>query len=642
MYLMRAALFILFLYLLLIPCQGQKWGKITEEELAMNQIAEDPEADAVYLFDNGEMTIQKDFTLEFKRHYRIKILTEQGKDYANQYVAYYAEDRIKNLEALSFSPDGKKHELDDDEVFDQEYKGRVNWKKKTFAIPGVEIGSVIECKYRILSDRLYLLPVWRFQNGAFTRNSNISVALLPGFNYTSFTTNMGSSVPQPRLEESLIPGKNFEKQAKYIWEMHDIPALKSEPYVKAYDDYSSAIYFQLTTYDNGYRKYNYTKTWKILGEDIIEAYDAYLKKTDRYLDFTRALCAESQGLIDKVKSIYHFIQREIETSNKNIRFFSDIEEPQKVLDEKKSGASEKNLLLCALLNQINIQAAPVLICTRDEGSFNANWISVYNFNHLIVEAKIENKTYYLDTMDKYNPFGALPEKCLVTSGFRLMKNNSDVISIPAPKIKNEREIKTKVQIMENGDLGCTSTFSFSGIPAGNKREGINRKGAVNFIKNEIESQYKTAIIDTFEISALEEIDEPLTYIIRYHIPGYLQETGTYRIMDVPLQNKIEKNPFVDEKRKLPIDFDYILRAKETIEIELPQGTSVVELPKSMRVSLPKISYTTSCSQIGNSIKYTRNHNILRLQCAVSEYEGIKRFYRKIVEADQSAILLNNN
>jgi hypothetical protein len=642
MHVIKTAPVILILYLLSLSGHAQKWGKISDEELSMTYIGEDPEADAVYLFDKGSLTINKDFTLTFERYYRIKVLAENGKEFANQHITYYAQNKIYNLEAQAISPDGSKYKLDDDNIFEQEFKSRINWKKKTFAIPGVEVGSVIECKYRMLSDNLYLLPEWSFQNEAFTLHSEISADLMPGFNYTSFTTNMGSAVPQPIMEEILIPGVEFKKRTKYTWQMKNIPALKTEPYVKGYDDYFSAIYFQLTTYNSGYQIYNFTKTWDALVEDIIKNYKSFLEEMDEQQKLVNTLCPDSLTILENVKIIYHYVQKEIETNNKSIRFFSEIEDPKSILEKKEASAANKNLLLIYLFNHLNIPANPVFICTRDEGSFITQWISVNNFNHLIVEVIIDNKKYYLDTQEKYCPFGALPEDCLVREGLRLTKGKTEVIKIPQPKVKNERNVDSRVQILENGDLKFKTTFTFTGIIASDERYDLNKEESGIYLKNKITKRFSDAIIDTFTIAALEETDEPLTYTIEYHAANYLQENEIYRILPVPVYYNREENPFIADIRRLPIDFGYTKKTKETISIELPTTMQVIELPQSVNARLTKISFSSFCSQIGNTIKYTRNFNLGRLQCAANEYNEVKRLYRKMVEGDQAQILLNNN
>ena len=66
-----------------------KFGKVSKEELLLTEFPQAPDADAVYLFDVGDMRITDDFTLQLKRQVRIKILTEEGKEEANIRIPYW-------------------------------------------------------------------------------------------------------------------------------------------------------------------------------------------------------------------------------------------------------------------------------------------------------------------------------------------------------------------------------------------------------------------------------------------------------------------------------------------------------------------------------------------------------------------------
>lgn len=78
---------------------AQKWGEVSEEILKMTDFPEDPEANAVILFDRGKIEITPDFDLTVQYHKRIKILTEKGKAWADFKIPCYIEDKIRGIEA---------------------------------------------------------------------------------------------------------------------------------------------------------------------------------------------------------------------------------------------------------------------------------------------------------------------------------------------------------------------------------------------------------------------------------------------------------------------------------------------------------------------------------------------------------------
>ena len=134
--------------------EAEKWGKVSKEVLQMESIPEDPDADAIILFDRGDLEIDH-FEVNFTRHRRIKILTKAGvDDYADVDVPFWHEDKIRKLEAQTFLPDGSKIKLNKRDI--QETKS-TNYKRKIFAIPGVVPGAVIEYRYTRRSKHLYFV-----------------------------------------------------------------------------------------------------------------------------------------------------------------------------------------------------------------------------------------------------------------------------------------------------------------------------------------------------------------------------------------------------------------------------------------------------------------------------------------------------
>ena len=192
------------------PVLGQKWGKVAKEILLMKSIPEDSEADAVVLFDIGKMRITQNFELKFKRHQRIKILTERGKRYADISIDYWHEDKIKGLKAHTILPNGKKVKLDKKQIFEESEEF---WKRKVFAMPGVEVGSVIEYQYEKVSEYLTFLDPWYFQHEEYTKLSEMTVLLPPEFSYQIFFINTRGKNPEPQKDRLVDP----DRQGKHLY-----------------------------------------------------------------------------------------------------------------------------------------------------------------------------------------------------------------------------------------------------------------------------------------------------------------------------------------------------------------------------------------------------------------------------------------
>ncbi|MFQ5584349.1 MAG: DUF3857 domain-containing protein, partial [Calditrichia bacterium] len=342
---------IYLVFMLPFPSAAQKWGKVSKEILQMSGFPQDPEANAVVLFAIGDLKIDDDFDLIFKKHVRIKILTEEGKEYSDIRIPYYYKDKMDGLKAQTILPNGKKIKLKKKEVFED----KTRWYKyKVFAMPGVEVGSVIEYKYEVRSDHLTFLEPWQFQNREFTILSRISVTLQPGFKYKAFFTNITGLDPQPEVEEVMVLGPPRRKINKFTWKMENIEAIRKEPFMTTLDDYMATMYFQLISYDSPYTHLKFISTWEDLAKTLNEHYGDFLKDDKGLKKRAAELCPQELSAEDKIKALYEEVCQSVET--KSSKWIYADKKPHEVYETKSGTAVEKNVLLITLLRHTGFEA----------------------------------------------------------------------------------------------------------------------------------------------------------------------------------------------------------------------------------------------------------------------------------------------
>src|SRR5882757_1339733 len=173
-----------FLLLLLLPAaanfaRAEEWLPISQEELGMRSTPKAPNAPAIYLFrevdrdDNGSSeTIYE----------RIKILTEEGRDHANIEIRYLKEsESVKAISARTIRPDGGIVNFDG-EIFDKSIVkvGAASYWAKTFTLPNVEVGSIIEYRYRHNFAPFFVFnSQWILSQDLFTQYAKFSLQKYP-------------------------------------------------------------------------------------------------------------------------------------------------------------------------------------------------------------------------------------------------------------------------------------------------------------------------------------------------------------------------------------------------------------------------------------------------------------------------------
>src|SRR6185437_9513993 len=133
------------------PPGDNDWRAVDPAELALKTSIVEKDADAEALF--WEVRLDDSQPEEFSlRHYiRIKIYTERGKESQSKVdIPYLGRTEIKDIAARVIKPDGSIVELKKTDIFERTIVkvSGAKLKAKSFALPGVEPGAIIEYRWR--------------------------------------------------------------------------------------------------------------------------------------------------------------------------------------------------------------------------------------------------------------------------------------------------------------------------------------------------------------------------------------------------------------------------------------------------------------------------------------------------------------
>jgi hypothetical protein len=121
---------------------------VSPEELKMTSDPQAPGAPAIILYRQVDRD-DRGLTAHEDDYFRIKILTEEGRKYADIEIPFFKEaGNVVNVHARTIKPDGSVVNFSG-KVFDKSIvkaKG-VKYMAKTFTLPDVEVGAVIEYFY---------------------------------------------------------------------------------------------------------------------------------------------------------------------------------------------------------------------------------------------------------------------------------------------------------------------------------------------------------------------------------------------------------------------------------------------------------------------------------------------------------------
>jgi len=643
-----------------------KWGKIPKEDLAMKEYKADPEAEAVVLGEVGKVTFDVSTGSLFYRldyHKRIKILKKSAFDRGDIEIHYYSfadYEKIKGLKAQVILPNGDKIAVK--KIYNEKISDK--WSAKKFAFPNLVEGCVIEYKYTKSSEDYFNLENWYFQGDIPVRLSQLSTEIPDWYQYVSFTQGRKASVDETsrhtivrvpgRTSEKPIRGRtptgtssNFQDQIEArlvttVYKMENVPALKVEPHITTMNDYYSKIQFQLQTvqYPNG-PLHNVQNTWKKLEKELMELQsfgDQLTKKR-----YTKKMWAAIEPQITSIQNkeeqlalIYDFIASNL-VWDETYHFTVD-----ETLDDaflnKSANSGELNLMLIALCKQAGINAYPILISTRSHGKMLPFYPKIDQFNHALAFVQIGEKEMIFDIGSSFRSPDLLRENSLNSKGWLVQANRSEWINIQAP---TDREVcMANFELLPDGTLVGEITQSYKGYVAFDKRVEYHNDPENKKLKETWTDRFPDLKIDSLSIENQDDLSKPFKTNIYCTIPDAVQASGDF-IYISPVLDAYTENPFKLEKREYPIDMTYGFKDQYILNLTIPEGYVIDELPEAVNLSLPNKGgkFQFFISQKGNTIQLVNKISISQLHYDPEEYLVIKNFFDIIVEKHSEQIVL---
>ncbi|NDV47482.1 DUF3857 domain-containing protein [Paludibacter sp. 221] len=636
-----------------------KYGKITDDELKMTTYDKDTTAVAVVLYEDGytsytyNNTVGFQVILDIKK--KVKILKQEGVSEADISIPYYKsgndKETVSNLDATAYNIEkGKviKTKLEKKYIFDEEINNRYHQVK--FSIPNVKEGTVIEYKYRITSPYASRIPDWNVQSHIPVMNSYYEV-LIPEYYHFKIDAAKGFEriqVEETKQNQNFNIGYSSSGQAVNVtsdsrllkFRAKDMPALKDEPYVWYLNDYISGVRFELsgTKFPNDFYK-PYTSTWQNIEETLKEKTDfgSNVKMANPYKTEVKTIVEESVTEEEIITKIYALIKEKIRW-NESYSFWGN-----NARDAVKNGTGDNgqiNMVLLSMLKDAKINAYPVLISRRNYGRLPYTHPSLDKLNTFLVAAETsDGKSFYMDGSAVRGGLNVLPVNLLVDRGWPYNNVGGEKWVNLTNLAKNQQLIAQKASIDENGKMTSEMTTRYNNQIAYNvKSDYFSAKDSVEYLENFQDKNNLT--VDSYVIEGIEPmsntVSEKMTYTKNYEI------VGNYIYINPLIFTHLDKNPFTQSERKLPIEFNYPYTYISSIILTIPDGYEIEELPSILNMSLPenagKCTYLIN-RMTDNTIQLNYRFDLNKIIFIQSDYELIKEFFGKVASKNTELVVL---
>lgn len=652
-----------------------KYGKVSPEELSMTTHPLDPQADAVILYDKGEVTFKYQdkigWVKYYNRHTRIKIFKKEAYDLANVQFLHYQSDKVQDFDGVAHNlEDGKvvSTKLNKENIFTEKItKNLLEYKA---VLPGVREGTVLEYRYELVDETNAHLRDWQFQHNhyptvwsefeaevpAFIQFNKLSTGWIP-YDISKAEKEDKSIMlnwterSDGRVSQSTSHTVKVEYDAvKMHFAQKDVPALKAEAFVAAPSDYLSQISFNISaiyqtdiqSFGTTYRLANtfarpILSTWENLGKDMLEdVYEKHMNATKATEEASQSATAGKTLPSDKVAALYEYVGKNYQEQGGYSRVFPR-QSIEKTVKAQNGTPVEVNLVLINMLKKAGIEAWPVLISTRKFGKILSFKVSLDAFNYMLVAVMLDDKIVLLDAASWPNPVGLLDGNLLNGLGLSL-RNPEQVEWIELKNtVTNRTAVLGTFQLAADGRISGKVTVSETGFPA-----MINLRRADN-AEESIRRGFNTWTSDG-EISGLtrDASGSSLKHEFSVDMAGQATASGNKIYLNPLLGLGETENPFNNPDRKFGVDFDALSEVTYNFSIQLPAGYTVEDAPKPAKLlmgdKLLVYEYILD-NTTPDVLKVVLKFRLKQLFLGSEEYTNLRQFYTLMTEKNAEQVVL---
>lgn len=625
---------------LIIPARAEDWQPVSADDLQMKREPKAPNAAAIYLYRQ----VDRDDADSTEAIYsRIKILTEEGRKQANVEIPYFqGSESIRSLRARVIHTDGSIVEFDGT-VYDKPLiKARgVKMMAKSFTLPSVEIGSIVEYRYRRSMPYGWAFNSrWLLNDDLFTRRATFSLRPADGLLLRwSWPLGLPPDTPAPEKERGLIR-----------LETHDLPAFVTEEFMPPEDVMKYRVEFVYEDADSDQKEEG--AYWKSFGKRFNSRLQRFVK-SERVLEPEVArLVQPGDSAESKARKLYARAQE-----LRNLSFERQATEQETEREKRAENVDVKDMLkhgyaqadeitwfLYGLLRAAKLDASLVLVSTRDENFFDPRLMNARQLNTCVVLINLGEGAVFLDPGTPFTPFGLLPWSETAVKGLRLDADGGQWVTTRLPGATESRvERKVAVKLTPSGTLEGKATVTYIGLEAAWRRVNERNEDDTErrkFLEDDIESDVPTGIdVKLTNAPAWTASETPLVAEFEFRVPGWAASAGNRSLMPVGLFSGMEKHAFEHSARVHPVYFTFPYQHTDEVAIELPPGWQVSSVPNARTTDLKVASYNSSSQVMGGTLNMKREFVLNTILVQQKFYAQFRDFFQAVRAGDEDQIVV---
>ena len=631
----------------------EEWQPVSPEDLALKDNPASPGSDAMILY-------REDFVNEkyadidgpyVDEYMRIKIFTEKGKKWGDVEIEFDKDNsNIADLKARTILPDGSIVNFEG-KPFEKtvEKASGYQFLAKTFTMPGVTPGCIIEYRYRRQYHPQFLYDEhWTVSQELFTREAHFSITPYIPHDYYDYYPLYFRLF---HLPASSAP--KMQRDGTYTMTVQNIPGIEDEPLTLPRRELEARVEFFHRDQDapsNETADHFWARTGK-KWDDNLERF--INKKSALQKDLAQTVSAGDPPEV-KLEKIYARVEKIRNLSYEETRSASEmkkekLKEETNVEDLLKNGygyGTQIDYLFIGLARAAGFDATSVFVAPPNVNVFYPQMQDPREIDDDIVWVSAGGKEYFLDPSAMDCPFPMLPWFETSTQGVRVSKQGGQIVQTPDPKPSDAVTVRTAdLQIDDQGNASGTVSVDWSGYRAIDYRilyrkddDAGRKKELQDLLQNQLAGG---ANITITKIDDWGDITKPIHVEATVKASGFATTMGHRLLVPSLLFREMVVKDFEAQKRSNDIYFSYPYEVSDTVTIHAPPGFSVESLPPAKAQNPGVITYDFTPVKQGNLVVTKRHLIEAGMLYEEKFYFALRAFFNSVKSNDDSEIVFQS-
>jgi hypothetical protein len=620
---------------------GEDWPPIGKEDLALTEYAGHKDLPAVVLYRS---VVRDDPRDTEKNFVRIKVLSPEGRKFGDVELPRGINKVmwVEDVKARMIKPDGTVVPFQG-QIFEKvvaSYKGS-KLLGKSFVIPDVQVGSIIDYTYTVRWAHWYWYPArFEIESALYAREIHLDFIPSPWYPFA-----WASYLKQ--IDATPIRGKYGVLSLNLL----DVKPLEQEEYTPPRSEVQS--WFQLYYLAASYKTPD--DFWRQQGKWWVEG-------ANKWLSHNKAVNAEAARITsgaanndEKLRRLYKRATDLRNLSYENSKTSKE-EERQKlktnesvddVLQNGYGWDAELVRLFVGLARAAGFDASVVRVAERDNGFFHREVLDFRQLNKELARVKEGDKVRYFDPGTPYCKFGMVYWDDMYTTGMQETASGgtAEFFQMPPPLV-------AEAQVLRNAELKLDASGAAEGelhikyVGQEALRERLSgREDDEAERKKHYEEKVKGWLPPDSTVKLLSTSDwksssEDLEITLSVSIPNFAAATGTRLLIPTTIFPGLYKHPFPHMERSVPIYFGYPFKTRDVIDVELPEGAKVESLatPRSAQQDFGTYGQLTEAKDRDLEMRRSLVMNAIELQ-ADNYYADLKKFYDTVSTGDREQVVV---